>query len=60
VVYSYHIARALCLHGPVGFERITAKAVAELQARWIDKLAGVDVFVDSHVRTALIYGRWDD
>jgi glyoxylase-like metal-dependent hydrolase (beta-lactamase superfamily II) len=41
-------------------DQVTAKAVAEVQARWIDKLAGVDVFVDSHIRTALIYVRWDD
>jgi len=41
-------------------KQVTAKAVAEVQARWIDQLAGVDVFVDSHVRAALIYVRWDD
>ena len=29
-------------------------------ARWIDKLAGVDIWTDTHVRTALIYVRWDD
>jgi hypothetical protein len=39
---------------------VIAEAAAEVQARWIDKLAGVDVIVDSHVRTALIYARWDD
>ena len=33
---------------------------AEIQARWIDKLAGVDVFGASHCRAALIYARWDD
>lgn len=32
----------------------------EIQGRWIDKLAGVDVFCASHCRTALVYARWDD
>lgn len=41
-------------------DQVIAEAAAEVQARWSDKLAGVDVFVDSHVRTALIYVRWDD
>ena len=41
-------------------DQVTAEAAVEVQARWIDKLAGVDVFVDSDVRTALIYVRWDD
>ena len=33
---------------------------AEIQGRWGDKLAGVDVFGPSHCRAALIYARWDD
>ena len=41
-------------------DQVIADAAAEVLARWIDNLAGVDVFVDSHVRTALIYVRWDD
>jgi hypothetical protein len=41
-------------------DQVIAGAAAQVEARWIDKLAGVDVFVDSHVRTALIYVRWDD
>jgi glyoxylase-like metal-dependent hydrolase (beta-lactamase superfamily II) len=41
-------------------DRITRDAVQELQPRWINRLAGVDVWLESHVRTALIYVRWDD
>jgi len=36
------------------------QCAAEIQGRWIDKLAGVDVFGASHCRAALIYARWDD
>jgi glyoxylase-like metal-dependent hydrolase (beta-lactamase superfamily II) len=39
---------------------VTARATAELEPRWINRLAGVDVFTADHVRTALIYVRWDD
>ena len=31
-----------------------------VKGRWIDKLAGVDVYGESHIRTMLIYVRWDD
>lgn len=41
-------------------DRVTDDAVRELQPRWIDRLAGVDVWLRSHVQTALIYVRWDD
>jgi hypothetical protein len=41
-------------------DKVTNDAVRELQTRWIDRLAGVDVWLPSHVRTALIYVRWDD
>lgn len=41
-------------------DKVTAEATAEIEGRWIDKLAGVDVWTDTHVRTALIYVRWDD
>lgn len=41
-------------------DTVTAEATAEIEGRWIDKLAGVDVWTDAHVRTALIYVRWDD
>ena len=42
------------------FDKVTKDSVKELQPRWIDRLAGVDVWLESHVRTALIYVRWDD
>lgn len=39
---------------------VIEQCAAEVQGRWIDKLAGVDVFGPSHCRAALIYARWDD
>jgi glyoxylase-like metal-dependent hydrolase (beta-lactamase superfamily II) len=44
----------------VFLDRVTHDSVKELQPRWINRLAGVDVWLESHVRTALIYVRWDD
>jgi glyoxylase-like metal-dependent hydrolase (beta-lactamase superfamily II) len=44
----------------VVLDKVMRESVAELQPRWIHRLAGVDVWLDSHVRTALIYVRWDD
>ncbi len=41
-------------------ETVTAKSAEEIKSRWRHKLAGVDVFVESHVSTALVYVRWDD
>jgi glyoxylase-like metal-dependent hydrolase (beta-lactamase superfamily II) len=41
-------------------DKATNDSVNELQPRWINRLAGVDVWLPSHVRTALIYVRWDD
>ncbi len=41
-------------------DKVTSDSVKELQPRWINRLAGVDVWLESHVRTALIYVRWDD
>ena len=41
-------------------DRVTRDSVAELEPRWINRLAGVDVWLPSHVRAALIYVRWDD
>lgn len=32
----------------------------QIESRWSDKLASVDVYVRSHCHTALIYARWDD
>src|SRR5262249_38535581 len=44
----------------VVLDRIAHDAAAELEPRWINRLAGVDVWMDSHVRTAMLYVRWDD
>jgi glyoxylase-like metal-dependent hydrolase (beta-lactamase superfamily II) len=44
----------------VVLDKVTHDSVAELKPRWINRLAGVDVWLESHVRTALIYVRWDD
>lgn len=41
-------------------DRMVEQGAKEIQSRWIDKLAGVDVFGASHCRTALVYVRWDD
>ena len=40
--------------------KVQSDSVAELQTRWINRLAGVDVWLDSHVWTAFEYVRWDD
>jgi glyoxylase-like metal-dependent hydrolase (beta-lactamase superfamily II) len=32
----------------------------EIEGRWSEKLASVDVYARSHCHTALIYARWDD
>jgi glyoxylase-like metal-dependent hydrolase (beta-lactamase superfamily II) len=39
---------------------VTARATAEIEQRWMNRLAGIDVFAADHVRTALLYVRWDD
>lgn len=44
----------------VVLDHVTDESVKELLPRWIDRLAGVDIWLASHVRTALIYVRWDD
>ena len=36
------------------------KCDAEIKARWVNKLVGVDIWGSSHCRAALIYARWDD
>ena len=41
-------------------DKVVYESVREIQPRWINRLAGVDVWLPSHVRTALIYVRWDD
>ncbi len=62
------VAEAMKVIGPdnefllfkVLLDRATDDSVKELRPRWIDRLAGVDIWLPSHVRTALIYVRWDD
>ena len=44
----------------VFLEKVADESVRELKPRWINRLAGVDVWLESHVRTAIIYVRWDD
>lgn len=44
----------------VVLDRVMNDAAKELQPRWINRLAGVDVWMESHVRTAILYVRWDD
>jgi glyoxylase-like metal-dependent hydrolase (beta-lactamase superfamily II) len=44
----------------VVLDRVTSDAVKELEPRWINRLAGVDVWMESQVRTAILYVRWDD
>jgi hypothetical protein len=41
-------------------DKVTRDSVAELEPRWINRLAGVDVWLPNHARAALIYVRWDD
>jgi len=41
-------------------DKVTYEAMNELKPRWINRLAGVDVWLESQVRCALIYVRWDD
>jgi len=41
-------------------DRVTDQSMKELKPRWINRLAGVDVWLESQVRCALIYVRWDD
>lgn len=41
-------------------DAVTARATSEIEARWADRLAGVDVWTAEHVKTALIYVRWDE
>ncbi|MFZ3374362.1 MAG: MBL fold metallo-hydrolase [Chthoniobacterales bacterium] len=41
-------------------EPIIDQSYQEIEPRWIDKLAAVDIYGRSHVRAMLIYVRWDD
>lgn len=40
--------------------KVIEDSYKEIESRWIDKLAGVDVFSKSHISTMLNYVRWDD
>ncbi|MBV8050458.1 MAG: MBL fold metallo-hydrolase [Acidobacteriaceae bacterium] len=44
----------------VVLDKVAYDSIAELQPRWINRLAGVDVWLESHVRTAILYVRWDE
>jgi glyoxylase-like metal-dependent hydrolase (beta-lactamase superfamily II) len=44
----------------VVLDRVTSDSVKELEPHWINRLAGVDIWMESQVRTALLYVRWDD
>ena len=44
----------------VFLDKVIDDSTAEIEARWIDRLAGVDVWARSHVSTMLNYVRWDD
>ena len=39
---------------------MVAQCAQEIEDRWSDRLASVDVYAPSHCHTALIYARWDD
>ena len=39
---------------------MVAQCAEEIQGRWSERLASVDVYAPSHCHTALIYARWDD
>ncbi len=39
---------------------VVDQCAKEIESRWSDRLASVDVYAASHCHTALIYARWDD
>jgi len=39
---------------------VVDQGAKEIESRWSDRLASVDVYAPSHCHTALIYARWDD
>jgi hypothetical protein len=41
-------------------DEVIETSAREMEHRWAGRLANVDVLAESHVRTALIYVRWDD
>lgn len=44
----------------VFLDKVIDESTKEIESRWMDRLAGVDVWADSHVATMLNYVRWDD
>ena len=44
----------------VFLDKVIDESAEELETRWIDRLAGVDVWARSHAATMLLYVRWDD
>jgi hypothetical protein len=34
--------------------------LAQIKGRWISKLEAVDIWAQSHCRTALVYAEWDE
>jgi hypothetical protein len=49
---SFAVARVLSDHE-------AAECAKEIQQRWATKLEDVDVWAESHCRTALVYAEWD-
>jgi glyoxylase-like metal-dependent hydrolase (beta-lactamase superfamily II) len=41
-------------------DKVTEESMKELRPRWLNRLAGVDVWLESQVRAAILYVRWDD
>jgi hypothetical protein len=35
-------------------DRVACDSIADLQPRWINRRAGVDVWLDSHIRTVIL------
>ena len=44
----------------VFLDKVIDESAEELETRWVDRLAGVDVWARSHAATMLLYVRWDD
>ncbi|MDX1409217.1 MAG: hypothetical protein R3330_13815, partial [Saprospiraceae bacterium] len=44
----------------VFLDQIIEESALEIESRWADRLAGVDVWSRSHASTMLNYVRWDD
>ena len=44
----------------VVLDKVAEDSMKELRPRWINRLAGLDVWLESQVRAAILYVRWDD